>query len=111
MANNLFRNEFGTYQDGFCYRAWKKKNKKCEDCLVEKSFQDGKPRVSEEAVVMRDGRIAQMLVKSTPVMNESGKIAYVLATATDITVKKHLTEELNKVSGDLEGILNDRLRE
>jgi PAS domain S-box-containing protein len=111
MANNLFRNEFGMHQDGFCYRAWKKRDKRCEDCLVEKSFQDGKSRTSEEAVVMKDGRIAQMLVKSTPVMNESGKIAYVLATATDITVKTRLTEELNKVSGDLEGILNDRLRE
>ena len=111
MANNLFRNEFGRHQDGFCYRAWKKKDKRCENCLVEKSFRDGKSRVNEETVVMRDGRTAQMLVKSTPVMNESGKIAYVLATATDITVKKRLTEELNKVSGDLEGILNDRLRE
>ncbi|MBW1705863.1 MAG: PAS domain S-box protein [Deltaproteobacteria bacterium] len=111
MANNLFRNEFGMHQDGFCYKAWKNRDEKCEDCLVEKSFRDGQSRKSEETVVMKDGRSAQMLVKSTPVMNESGKIAYVLATATDITVKKRLAEELNKVSGDLEGILNERLRE
>ncbi|MBW1797578.1 MAG: PAS domain S-box protein, partial [Deltaproteobacteria bacterium] len=99
------------HQDGFCYSAWKNRDEKCEDCLVEKSFKDGKSRTSEETAVMKDGRTAQMLVKSTPVMNESGKIAYVLATATDITVKKRLTEELNKVSGNLEGILNERLRE
>jgi DNA-binding NtrC family response regulator len=27
MANNLFRNEFGMFQDGFCYKAWKKEIK------------------------------------------------------------------------------------
>jgi PAS domain S-box-containing protein len=111
MANNLSRNEFGMYQDGFCYRAWKKRDKKCEDCLVEKSFKDGNSRLSEEAVVMKDGRIARMLVKSTPVMNENGKIAYVLATATDITVKKRLEEEMNRMSGDLEEMVAKRLRE
>ena len=111
MANNLFRNEFGMHQECFCYKAWKNRDEKCEDCLVEKSFQDGRSRTNEETVVMKDGRIAHMLVKSTPVMNESGKIAYILATATDITVKKSLTEELKKVSGNLEGILNERLRE
>ena len=111
MANNLFRNEFGMHQDGFCYKVWKNRDKKCEDCLVKKSFKDGQSHSSEETVVMKDGRIAQMLVKATPVMNERGKIAYVLETATDVTVKKRLQEELKRVSGNLEGILNERLRE
>ena len=111
MANNLFRTEFGMQQDGFCYGVWKKRDEKCEDCLVEKSFKDGQSHASEETVVMKDGRIAQMLVKATPVMNERGKIAYVLETATDITVKKRLQEELKRVSGNLEGMLDERLRE
>ncbi len=41
-----------------------------------------------------------MLVKSTPVKNERGKIAYVLETATDITTKKNLQEELNRAAGN-----------
>ena len=36
MANNLFRTEFGMHQDGFCYKVWKNRDKKCEDCLVKK---------------------------------------------------------------------------
>ena len=111
MANNLFRTEFGMHQDGFCYKVWKNRDKKCADCLVEKSFKDGQSHSNEETVVMKDGRIAQMLVKATPVMNERGKIAYVLETATDITVKKRLQEELKRVSGNLEGMLDERLRE
>ncbi|HDZ91474.1 MAG TPA: PAS domain S-box protein [Deltaproteobacteria bacterium] len=111
MANNLFRNEFGMQQDAFCYEVWKKRDRKCRDCLLEKTFRDGQPHTSEETVVMKDGRIAQMLTKATPVMNEGGRIAYVLETATDITVKERLKEELKRMSGNLEGILNERLRE
>jgi len=111
MANNLFRNEFGMLHEGFCYKVWKNRDEKCEDCLVEKSFKDGLSHSSEETAVMKDGRIAQMLVKATPVMNERGKIAYVLETATDITVKKRLQEELKRVSGNLERVLDERLRE
>ena len=111
MANNLFRNEFGMHQDGLCHKVWKNRDEKCPDCLVEKAFRTGRPHTSEETVVMKDGRIAQMKVKATPVMNERGRIAYVLETATDITVKKRLKEELKRVSGNLEGMLNERLRE
>jgi PAS domain S-box-containing protein len=111
MANNLFRNEFGMYEDGFCYKAWKKREERCKECLVEKSFQDGQTRSNVETVVMKDGRKAQMLVKSTPVINERGKIAYVLSTATDITVKKRLEEEMNRMSDGLEKMVANRLRE
>lgn len=116
MANNLFRNEFRMHQDGFCYRAWKNRDEKCDECLVEKSFRDGQSRSHEETVVMKDGRTALMLVRFTPVMNEQGKneqgkIAYVLTTATDITVKKNLQDELNRVSGNLEVMVGERLRE
>jgi len=86
-ANSLFENEFGIPPDGFCYKGWKNREEKCEDCLVEKSFRDGQVHWNEETVVMKDGRTAEMLVKSTPVKNEQGEIAYVLETATDITEK------------------------
>jgi len=95
----------------FVTRYGKTEIKKCEDCLVEKSFRDGQSHSNEETVVMKDGRVVQMLVKATPVMNERGKIAYVLETATDITVKKRLQEELKRVLGNLEGMLDERLRE
>ena len=111
MANNLFRNEFGMYQGSFCYKAWKNRDKPCKECLVERSFEDGLTHLNEETVVMKNGKTAQMLVKSSPVMNERGKIAYVLTTATDITVKKRLQEEINRMSGDLEKMLGERLRE
>jgi len=111
MANNLFKNEFGNHHNSHCYRVWKNRDEKCEECLVEKSFKDGQSHSSEETVVMKDGRIAQMLVKATPLKNERGRIAYVLETATDITAKMRLQKQLKWLSNDLEGMLDERLRE
>jgi len=111
MCNNLFMNEFGANRSGYCYRLWKNREEKCEDCLVEKSFEDGGSHSSEERVVMKDGRMAQLLVKCTPVTNGKGKISYVLVTATDITAKRCLQEELKRVSGNLEEMLGARLKE
>ena len=85
MANDLFKNEFSMNSEVFCYKVWKNRDEKCERCLVEKSFRDGQVHWGEETVVMKDGRIAQMIVKSMPVKNEQGEIVYVLESGRDIT--------------------------
>jgi len=109
MANDLFINKLDARSEGFCYKAWKNRDDKCDDCLVEKSFRDGRVHQNEEAIVLKDGRIAQMLIKSTPVKDDQGKIVYVLEAATDITEKKRLQQELKKVKGNLEKIIDARL--
>lgn len=110
MANDRFKDQFGVHPNTLCFMGWKNRKKKCEHCLVERSFQDGKQHFNEEKVVMKDGRVAHMLIKSTPVEDEKGNISYVLETATDITEKKRLASELNKVTGDLEHLVGDRLQ-
>jgi len=110
MANDLFKNEFGMVPDGSCFRVWKNKNEKCKTCLVEMSFTDGKSHVSEEAVIKKDGSSAQMRIRSTPVKNSDGEIIYVLETATDLTEQKRLMGELSSIRGNLEGVMEDRLR-
>ena len=87
MANDLSKDEFGVHPKAPCYRTWKRREKKCENCLVEMSFQDGQVHWNEKMVVRKVGRLAQMLIRSTPVKDDQGEIAYVLETATDITEK------------------------
>ncbi len=110
MANDLFKTEFGMNTGSYCYKLWKERDRKCANCLVEKSFQDGNPHVSEETVVKKDGSTALMRIKSTPVRDGRGKIDYVLETATDLTEKKRLKSELNKIAGNLETAIDKRLR-
>jgi len=110
MANERFKDQFGVHPNTLCFKGWKNREEKCENCLVERSFEDGKPHQNEETVIMKDGRAAHMLIKSTPVRDEKGDISYVLETATDITEKKRLEQELKKLTGNLEQIVGDRLQ-
>ena len=109
MANDLFEKEFGMHHNGYCYNVWKNRNERCEGCLVQESFQNGRVHWNEENVVMKDGRIAQMLVKSTPVKDDQGEVVYVLEAATDITEKKRLQEELKRLTGKQEEIIGARI--
>ncbi len=109
MANELFKNEFGMQPNDYCYKVWKKKNKKCEDCLVERTYRDGWGHWNVENVTMKDGRVADMLIKAIPVKNERGEIIYVLERATDITERKHIQENIDKITGNLEEMLANRL--
>ncbi|MBT4365758.1 MAG: PAS domain S-box protein [Desulfobacterales bacterium] len=110
MANNLFKKEFDISPGDKCYKIWKKRDEKCENCPVEKSFADGKVHQSEETVLMKNGKEALMQVRSTPVISDDGNISYVLETATDITEKKYLEEKFNNKTV-LHNSLVDRLDE
>ena len=111
MSNDLFKNRFGAGPGNKCYRAWKNVNEKCDDCPVEKSFLDGLVHSREETVVRNDGEVITVNVKTTPVRDDRGKIAYVLETATDITEKNRIHDELNRVSGSIEAVITKRLKQ
>jgi PAS domain S-box-containing protein len=110
MANELFKNEFGMHPNKQCYYLWKKRNEKCEKCFIEQTFQDGKEHWNIEDVVMKDGRIVKMLIKSIPVKNDKNEIAYVMETATNITQKESIQAEIRNMAGNLEKTLADRLQ-
>jgi two-component system NtrC family sensor kinase len=109
MANELFKNEFGMQPNDFCYNVWKNRKEKCKECLVEKTYRDGWGHWNVENVTMKDGRVARMLIKAIPVKNEHGEIAYVLERATDITERQHIQENIDKIVGNLEDMLANRL--
>ncbi|MBW2319663.1 MAG: PAS domain S-box protein [Deltaproteobacteria bacterium] len=111
MANELFKNEFGMQSNEFCYRVWKNREEKCEECLVEKTYRDGRGHWNVENVIMKGGRVANMLVRTIPVKNERGEIVYVLERATDITKRQHIQENIDNLADNLEEMLANRLEE
>mgnify|MGYP001549777912 FL=1 len=110
MVNERFQSEFGMHSEGICYRDWKNRSSKCENCPVERSFLDGEIHTSEETVVFKDGRQGQMEVRTTPVKNEQGEVIYVLEAATDITEKRKLEQEIGPGTGSLEERVVERFK-
>ncbi|MFH1625784.1 MAG: PAS domain-containing sensor histidine kinase [Pseudomonadota bacterium] len=84
-ANRAFREGFGDYEGRYCYQVYKRRPEKCEICPVERSFRDGQPHGQEEVVTTLDGQEMSVVVYTTPIRDESGKIISVMEMSTDIT--------------------------
>ncbi|MFH1952146.1 MAG: PAS domain S-box protein [Pseudomonadota bacterium] len=110
MVNDLFKSHFGMDTDNYCYKIWKNREEKCDSCSVERSFQDGQPHWGKEDVVREDGKTVHVLTKSIPIKDGRGEIMYVLQTANDPTLKKNFQAALNKISGNLEIAVTERLK-
>ncbi|MBW1822466.1 MAG: PAS domain S-box protein [Deltaproteobacteria bacterium] len=92
--NREFYETFGPEPGDFCYHAYKGRDKKCDACPVEKTFLTGRPYVSEESGVNKDGTPAHWFVKSSPIRNSEGEIVAAMEISLDITSTKQLEEKL-----------------
>ncbi len=95
-ANQRFRDDFGDFEDRFCYQVYKHRSEKCEDCPVEQAFYDGQCHRNEERVRCLDGKEVSVLVEATPLRDADGKITAVIEMSTDITQIKSLQKQLRR---------------
>ena len=103
-SNQLFKDDFDSAAGKQCYRIYKGRDSICPNCPVEKSFADGKVHSSEEQVVTKDGRHADMIVYSMPVLDEHDQITSVMEVSTDISEVKRLQHELAMVGMAVAGM-------
>jgi histidine kinase len=94
--NREFSEKFRPKSGDYCYSAYKGREKKCEICPVEKTFEDGLSHFSEEKGFRKDGTPTHWIVKTSPIKNEQGEIVAAMEMSLDITQKKALEEELKK---------------
>jgi len=87
-ANDAFREDFGDFEERFCYQVYKHRPERCEDCPVARTFADGKGHTSEEVVTTLDGREVHVLVRTTPILNDAGEVSDVVEMSTDVTELK-----------------------
>ncbi len=95
-ANERFLKDFGDVDGRFCYQVYKHRSEKCEVCPVEQTFWDGQCHRREERVRSLDGRDVSVLVETTPIYDEDGKITSVIEMSTDVTHIKRLEEQLRQ---------------
>ncbi len=94
-ANRSFKSEFGDKVNQYCFSGYKNKTSRCKNCPVEKSFHDGASHQSEE-VWSVNGSQTNVIVKTSPIFDEKGKVEEVLEMAVDVTLLKKLQFKIEK---------------
>ena len=93
-ANRRFNEDFGDWTGRRCYQIYKNRSEVCKACPVEETFRDGQCHSNESQVVSLDGVKTSVIVYTTPIRDESGKIISVMKMSTDITAVKRLQGQL-----------------
>jgi PAS domain S-box-containing protein len=91
--NRNFEKLFGPGRTHLCHAVYKKLSRRCDPCMAERTFLDGKIRVNDEVGVDRNGRVAHYLVHMVPIVTPQGEIPYIIEMSTDITEIKRLQRE------------------
>lgn len=91
--NNMFAADFGHNWGEHCFRAYKGKDCRCDNCPVEETFGDGLSYTSEE-IWHRDGKDMHIMVRTSPITNEEGEVVAVMEMCTNVTELKLLENEL-----------------
>jgi PAS domain S-box-containing protein len=112
-ANRMHREAFGTSFGSMCYKIYKHRNTKCEPCIIQQAFEDGKVHSQEEVVTSQDNKRINVMVYAAPIKDGNGNVEHVIEMSTDITEIRQLQDKLasvglliGSISHGIKGLLN-----
>ena len=94
--NRNYADKFNPARGDYCYNAYKGRATKCEECLVEKTFEGGGRQLGEETGCDKDGRPVHWLVVTSPLVNDEGQITGAMEMNLDLTDRKVLEDKLRQ---------------
>ncbi|MFH1809361.1 MAG: ATP-binding protein [Pseudomonadota bacterium] len=106
-ANTRFVQDFGSIEGRTCYQVYKQRSEPCEQCPVQRSFDDGRPHRSEQQVIALDGQPRTMIVFTQPIRNGTPEVAQVLELSADITEIKALELQLRDSKQRLRALFDE----
>jgi len=89
-----------------CYRVYENKQKVCDDCPVEKAFEDGRSHNAVRAVKMPSGQETYWQNKAIPFKNAKGDIVKCIEIAKNITETVDLGKLLYQTQKDWDDIFD-----
>ncbi len=104
-GNQRLWEAFGNRIGEPCYQVYKNQTEKCPDCPVEKTFQDGQIYHAEQTGRTKDGKIAQYIVTSAPLIEYGERVDQVIEVCMDITQHKILQTEISKLRAIQESLI------
>jgi histidine kinase len=105
--NKETRERFSPFPGAYCYQAYKGINERCEECPVEKTFQNGVAHCSEESRRNPDGTYSHWIVHTAPIRDEHGRVTKAMEMCLDITERKKLEERLKESEKKYHTIFNN----
>jgi PAS domain S-box-containing protein len=96
--NELLRGTFGETKGQHCFRAYKHRHERCEDCPAMKTFADGKSYTQKQVGINKQGVLTHYIVSTAPLSGSGGKIKHVIEMSIDVTESEKLAQDLLKES-------------
>jgi PAS domain S-box-containing protein len=87
--------DFGDHQGEQCYSAFKNRAEPCSECVVTRTFEDGKEHSSQEVRFDKRGMPHNVLVKTKPLRNATGEIVAVMKVFVEISAEVELANRLH----------------
>ncbi len=103
QSNKLFETHFGHNIGERCFKVYKKKEFRCENCPVEQTFVDGRSHTSEH-IWRRNGKETRVIATTSPVTGQDDEIIGVMEMCTDITEVVRLQQELALLGETIAGM-------
>ena len=94
--NRSYAEKFNPVRGDHCFKAYKGRDTKCQECLVEKTFEGAGPQLGEETGCDKDGRPVHWLVVTSPLADDTGQITGAMEMNLDLTDMKVLEDKLRR---------------
>ena len=94
FVNQNFKKDFGDATGKLCHTVYKGSREICPNCPVQKTFLDKHIHLTEETVQLANGKICQILIQTSPILDDKGDVSAVIEMATNITRVKVDQKEL-----------------
>ena len=102
--NQSHRDLLGYHVGEYCYKAYQKRDEVCENCAVNKSFLDGNIHKDIRSVFSGNG-MKYVEITSSSLRDENGKIVAGVEIVRDITERKVIETEKEKLIAELQEAL------
>ncbi len=97
-ANEMLRNTFGETKGQHCYRVYKHRHDRCEDCPAIKTFADGGIHSREQVGINKSGMLTHYIVSTAPLTGQGDAVSHVIEMSVDVTETHKLSQDLLKES-------------
>ena len=94
FVNESFKRDFGDATGKLCHTVYKGSPDLCPNCPVRKTFRDKQVHSTEETVKLSNGKISQIFIQTSPIIDSRDQVTAVIEMATNITRMKLDRKEL-----------------